>query len=242
MRFGINFLTDIRSCAGSCAYFSLRRSNARPYTQLIPAFTENVLHAGPRGLGWAVSAIGAGGLGGALVTAYFASASAGRVVAVRPAWSWPAACSRFPSCGRRGAMCRYFSYRRRDAGVPRRDQYADPDALSGKRSGPRICGLHDDRDRRRAGRFARRRVDRRDRRAARQMFALSGAISPSRSYRMVFKPKVSREPIENSVSNRIKKESPQYCGSHWQKKAAELNAAFFRRPVLRPCLARHLAR
>jgi MFS family permease len=45
---------------------------ARPYSQLIPAFTENVLHAGPRGLGWAVSAIGIGGFGGALITAYFA--------------------------------------------------------------------------------------------------------------------------------------------------------------------------
>lgn len=45
---------------------------ARPYSQLIPAFTENVLHAGARGLGWAVSAIGLGGLGGALATAYFA--------------------------------------------------------------------------------------------------------------------------------------------------------------------------
>jgi len=39
---------------------------------LIPAFTENVLHAGARGLGWAVSAIGLGGFGGALATAYFA--------------------------------------------------------------------------------------------------------------------------------------------------------------------------
>jgi MFS family permease len=45
---------------------------ARPYSQLIPAFTENVLHAGASGLGWAVSAIGMGGFGGALVTAYFA--------------------------------------------------------------------------------------------------------------------------------------------------------------------------
>jgi MFS family permease len=44
----------------------------RPYSQLIPAFAVNVLHAGPRGLGWAVSAIGIGGFGGALVTAYFA--------------------------------------------------------------------------------------------------------------------------------------------------------------------------
>lgn len=44
----------------------------RPYSQLVPAFAVNILHAGPRGLGWAVSAIGMGGFGGALVTAYFA--------------------------------------------------------------------------------------------------------------------------------------------------------------------------
>jgi MFS family permease len=44
----------------------------RPYSQLIAAFTVNVLHGGARGLGWAVSAIGIGGFGGALVTAYFA--------------------------------------------------------------------------------------------------------------------------------------------------------------------------
>ena len=45
---------------------------ARPYSQLTPAFVVNVLHAGARGLGWAVSAIGLGGFGGALVTAYMA--------------------------------------------------------------------------------------------------------------------------------------------------------------------------
>ena len=44
----------------------------RPYSQLIPALAVNVLHAGARGLGWAVSAVGVGGFGGALVTAYFA--------------------------------------------------------------------------------------------------------------------------------------------------------------------------
>ena len=44
----------------------------RPYSQLIPALAVNDLHAGARGLGWAVSAIGIGGFGGALVTAYFA--------------------------------------------------------------------------------------------------------------------------------------------------------------------------
>jgi len=45
---------------------------ARPYSQLVAALAVNVLHAGARGLGWAVSAIGLGGFGGALVTAYFA--------------------------------------------------------------------------------------------------------------------------------------------------------------------------
>ena len=43
----------------------------RPYGQLIAAYAVNVLHAGAQGLGWAVSAIGVGGFGGALVTAYF---------------------------------------------------------------------------------------------------------------------------------------------------------------------------
>lgn len=44
----------------------------RPYSQLVPAMAVNILHAGARGLGWAVSAIGVGGFAGALVTAYFA--------------------------------------------------------------------------------------------------------------------------------------------------------------------------
>jgi MFS family permease len=44
----------------------------RPYGQLVPALAVNLLHAGARGLGWAVSAIGVGGFAGALVTAYFA--------------------------------------------------------------------------------------------------------------------------------------------------------------------------
>ncbi len=44
----------------------------RPYSQLMAAFAVNLLHAGARGLGWAVSAIGVGGFGGALLTAYFA--------------------------------------------------------------------------------------------------------------------------------------------------------------------------
>lgn len=46
--------------------------SARPYSQLVPALAVNLLHSGARGLGWAVSAIGVGGFGGAVVTAYFA--------------------------------------------------------------------------------------------------------------------------------------------------------------------------
>jgi MFS family permease len=45
----------------------------RPYSQLVPAFVVNVLRAGPHGLGWAMSAIGIGGVAGALVTAQLAS-------------------------------------------------------------------------------------------------------------------------------------------------------------------------
>jgi MFS family permease len=44
----------------------------RPYSQLIPAFAVNVLHADARGLGWAVASAGIGGFGGALLIAYFA--------------------------------------------------------------------------------------------------------------------------------------------------------------------------
>jgi MFS family permease len=52
-------------------YFFITAVFARPYSQLIPAFAVSQLHAGARGLGWAVSAAGVGGFGGALVTAYF---------------------------------------------------------------------------------------------------------------------------------------------------------------------------
>ena len=60
------------SCAGSCFAQLVTAILARPYSQLVPALVVNVLHGGAPGLGWAVSAIGAGGLGGALLTAYFA--------------------------------------------------------------------------------------------------------------------------------------------------------------------------
>jgi MFS family permease len=72
MRQGIVFLVRHPILRWIVLAFFVTAIFARPYSQLIPAFTENVLHSGPRGLGWAVSAIGLGGLGGALVTAYFA--------------------------------------------------------------------------------------------------------------------------------------------------------------------------
>ena len=72
MRQGIVFLVGHPVLRWIVLAFFVSAILARPYSQLIPAFTENVLHAGARGLGWAVSAIGLGGFGGALVTAYFA--------------------------------------------------------------------------------------------------------------------------------------------------------------------------
>jgi len=72
MRQGIAFLIGHSILRWIVLAFFVTAIFARPYSQLIPAFTENVLRSGPRGLGWAVSAIGLGGLGGALVTAYAA--------------------------------------------------------------------------------------------------------------------------------------------------------------------------
>jgi len=72
MRQGVVFLVAHPVLRWIVLAFFITAILARPYSQLIPAFTENVLHSGPRGLGWAVSAIGLGGLGGGLVTAYFA--------------------------------------------------------------------------------------------------------------------------------------------------------------------------
>lgn len=72
MRQGIVFLARHPILRWILLTFFVTAVFARPYSQLIAAFTENVLHAGARGLGLAVSAIGIGGFGGALVTAYFA--------------------------------------------------------------------------------------------------------------------------------------------------------------------------
>jgi MFS family permease len=70
MQRGIAFLIGDPILKWIVLAFFITAVFARPYSQLIAAFVENVLRAGPRGLGLAVSAIGAGGFGGALVIAY----------------------------------------------------------------------------------------------------------------------------------------------------------------------------
>jgi MFS family permease len=72
MRHGIAFIMRHKALRWIVLAQFVTAILTRPYGQLIPAYTVNVLHAGARGLGWAVSAIGIGGFGGALVTAYFA--------------------------------------------------------------------------------------------------------------------------------------------------------------------------
>jgi len=72
MRQGISFIAGHDVLRWIVLAFFISAIFARPYAQLIPALTVNVLHAGARGLGWAVSAAGIGGFGGAMATAYFA--------------------------------------------------------------------------------------------------------------------------------------------------------------------------
>jgi MFS family permease len=72
MRHGITFIVRHPALRWIVLAQLVTALTTRPYGQLIPAFAVNVLHAGARGLGWAVSAIGVGGFGGAIVTAYFA--------------------------------------------------------------------------------------------------------------------------------------------------------------------------
>ena len=72
MRHGMTFLLGHPILRWIVVAFFVSAVFARPYGQMIPAFAVNVLHSGARGLGWAVSAAGIGGFGGALATAYFA--------------------------------------------------------------------------------------------------------------------------------------------------------------------------
>ncbi len=72
MRYGIAFIVRHPALRWILLAQLVTAILTRPYSQLVPALAVNVLHAGARGLGWAVSAAGVGGFGGALVTAYFA--------------------------------------------------------------------------------------------------------------------------------------------------------------------------
>ncbi|MBV8433188.1 MAG: MFS transporter [Candidatus Eremiobacteraeota bacterium] len=72
MQQGIRFIAGHPILKWFMLAFLVAAIFARPYAQLVPAFVVNVLHAGPHGLGWAVSAIGVGGFAGALITAQFA--------------------------------------------------------------------------------------------------------------------------------------------------------------------------
>ncbi len=72
LRLGIVFLARHPILRWIIVFFIGTALLVRPYSQLIPAYAINQLHAGAAGLGWAVAAIGAGGFGGALATAYFA--------------------------------------------------------------------------------------------------------------------------------------------------------------------------
>lgn len=72
IRYGISFLMHHQILRWIVAVFVVTALLVRPYSQLIPAFIVNTLRGGPQALGWAVAAIGVGGFGGALVTAYFA--------------------------------------------------------------------------------------------------------------------------------------------------------------------------
>jgi MFS family permease len=72
LRLGVAFLLRHPILRWVMLFFVVTALFARPYSQLIPAFAVNQLHADAQGLGWAVAAAGIGGFGGALVTAYFA--------------------------------------------------------------------------------------------------------------------------------------------------------------------------
>lgn len=72
IRGGIVFLAQHRILRWILLVFLLSAVLVRPYSQLMPALIVNTLHGGAASLGWAFSAIGIGGFGGALATAYFA--------------------------------------------------------------------------------------------------------------------------------------------------------------------------
>jgi MFS family permease len=72
LRLGVVFLVRHPILRWIIVFFVGTALLVRPYSQLIPAFAVDQLHAGATGLGWAVAAAGIGGFAGALATAYFA--------------------------------------------------------------------------------------------------------------------------------------------------------------------------
>lgn len=72
MRHGILFLVRHPVLRWIMLAFFVSAIFTRPYSQLIPALAIDIFHDGASGLGWAVSAIGLGGFGGALITATLA--------------------------------------------------------------------------------------------------------------------------------------------------------------------------
>ena len=72
MRGGIAFLFAHPILRWIVAVFVVMAVFARPYAQLIPAYVINTLGGDARSLGWALTAAGIGGFGGALLTAAFA--------------------------------------------------------------------------------------------------------------------------------------------------------------------------
>lgn len=83
---GLRFLFDHRILRWIISVFIVTAVLARPYSQLLPAFVVNTLHAGANGLGSAFAATGIGGFAGALLTAYLGSHERRGVL-----WLWSAA-------------------------------------------------------------------------------------------------------------------------------------------------------
>ncbi len=73
IREGVGFLASHAILKWIVLTFVMMAFLTRPYGQLTPSLCVNVFRTDAAGLGWAVAAVGAGGFGGALATAYFAS-------------------------------------------------------------------------------------------------------------------------------------------------------------------------
>lgn len=70
VRAGMTFLFSHQILRWIMGAFVVTALLVRPYSTLLPAYAVNALHADARGLGWAFAAVGVGGFGGAVVTAY----------------------------------------------------------------------------------------------------------------------------------------------------------------------------